>query len=153
MMRGLVLSCMVLVGGTAAAQDFGVIEEEALPPLILDRGDLRPFEETREERELRFRVATAPGAVLRGLDKVSGDVTDLTLGPGETARLGRIEVTLDECRYPEANPAGDAFAHLTVRSDGVDGPVFDGWMIASSPALSALDHPRYDVWVMRCVTS
>lgn len=23
-------------------------------------------------------------------------------------------------------------------------------MTASSPALSALDHPRYDVWVLRC---
>jgi len=34
----------------------------------------------------------------------------------------------------------------------VDKPVFKGWMIASSPALNALDHPRYDVWVLRCIT-
>jgi hypothetical protein len=26
-------------------------------------------------------------------------------------------------------------------------------MIASSPAISALDHPRYDVWVLRCIIS
>ena len=31
-------------------------------------------------------------------------------------------------------------------------PVFVGWMIATSPALSAMDHPRYDVWVLNCVT-
>jgi hypothetical protein len=31
-------------------------------------------------------------------------------------------------------------------------PVFSGWMIASSPALSAMDHPRYDVWILRCDT-
>ena len=30
---------------------------------------------------------------------------------------------------------------------------FAGWMIADSPALNALDHPRYDVWVLRCITS
>ena len=30
-------------------------------------------------------------------------------------------------------------------------PLFSGWMLASSPALSALDHPRYDVWVLSCV--
>ena len=30
--------------------------------------------------------------------------------------------------------------------------LFDGWMIASSPALNALDHPRYDVWVIGCDT-
>ncbi|MEO0381372.1 MAG: DUF2155 domain-containing protein, partial [Pseudomonadota bacterium] len=27
------------------------------------------------------------------------------------------------------------------------------WMIASAPALSAMEHARYDVWVMRCTTS
>jgi hypothetical protein len=30
--------------------------------------------------------------------------------------------------------------------------VFSGWMIADSPALSALDHARYDVWILRCLT-
>jgi hypothetical protein len=29
-------------------------------------------------------------------------------------------------------------------------PVFQGWLIGSAPALHALDHPRYDVWVLRC---
>jgi hypothetical protein len=33
----------------------------------------------------------------------------------------------------------------------VTDPVFSGWMVASSPALSALDHPRYDVWVLNCI--
>ena len=98
-------------------------------------------------------VETAPAAVLRGLDKVSGETTDLPLSAGETAALGRISVTLRECRYPIDNPSGDAFAYLTINAEGRDGPQFEGWMIASSPALSALDHPRYDVWVIRCSTS
>lgn len=29
-------------------------------------------------------------------------------------------------------------------------PLFSGWMFASSPGLSALEHPVYDVWVIRC---
>ncbi len=92
------------------------------------------------------------GAVLRGLDKVTGKVLDLTLGNGDEALLGRLSVVLTACRFPEGNPAGDAFAHLTIREAGNADPVFDGWMIASSPALSALDHARYDVWVLRCTT-
>ncbi|MGB0439332.1 MAG: DUF2155 domain-containing protein [Paracoccaceae bacterium] len=32
-------------------------------------------------------------------------------------------------------------------------PVFEGWIIASSPALNAMDHARYDVWVLRCNTA
>ena len=27
---------------------------------------------------------------------------------------------------------------------------FTGWMFASSPALNALEHPVYDVWVLDC---
>lgn len=30
--------------------------------------------------------------------------------------------------------------------------IFRGWMFASSPALNALEHPVYDVWVIDCTT-
>jgi hypothetical protein len=93
------------------------------------------------------------GAELRGLDKVSGEVFEFKLGLGDTAKLGRIEITLSECRYPEDNPSGEAYAWLSVTGEGGTDVFFDGWMIASSPALSALDHSRYDVWVIRCTTA
>jgi hypothetical protein len=101
----------------------------------------------------RIAVTAAAGGVLRALDKLSGQVEDLELSRGQTVSFGRIEVTLDDCRYPTENPSGDAFAHVTVRRNGMETPQFSGWMIASSPALSALDDPRYDVWVSRCTTS
>ena len=63
----------------------------------------------------------------------------------------RLVVRLDSCRYPTGNPASDAEAHLTVIEETSEAPLFSGWMLASSPALSALDHPRYDVWVLSCV--
>ncbi len=98
-------------------------------------------------------VVSAPGAVLRGLDKVAGASRDMELRVGETAELGRLSVTLAECRYPPADPASEAFAWITVRDDAREQVLFDGWMIASSPALHALDHARYDVWVLTCITS
>lgn len=97
-------------------------------------------------------VDKGTGAVLRGLDKVGGHVVDLPLRNGESASLGRLTVRLGECRYPEGDPAADAFAFLTVEEEGRQAPVFQGWMIASSPALNAMEHARYDVWVMRCKT-
>lgn len=97
-------------------------------------------------------VDMGTGAVLRGLDKVGGDVVDMNLRNGESARIGRLTVRLGECRYPEGDPAADAFAFVTVREDGREMPVFQGWMIASSPALNAMEHARYDVWAMRCKT-
>ncbi len=101
---------------------------------------------------IAVEVARGSGALLRGLDKVSGSPTDLPLAVGETVALGRLQITLGECRYPVDNAAGDAFAWLVIREGREEVPVFEGWMIASSPALNALDHPRYDVWVIRCTT-
>lgn len=97
-------------------------------------------------------VSLGTGAVLRGLDKVSGKAIDLPVVRGETIALGWLQITLGECRYPSGNPSGDAFAWLIIRERNEEVPVFQGWMIASSPALSALDHSRFDVWVIRCTT-
>lgn len=98
-------------------------------------------------------VAQGPGAVLRGLDKVNGHTLDSTLQIGESAQIFGLLVSLSECRYPVDNPTGDAFAYLTIRDPGNGVVHFEGWMVASSPALNALDHSRYDVWVLRCKTS
>lgn len=95
----------------------------------------------------------AVGAVLRALDKYTGAVVDIELSSGTVQKFGRIEVILTECRYPAGNPAGDAFAGLQIRETGANVPVFSGWMIASSPGLNPMEHPRYDVWVLRCKTS
>jgi hypothetical protein len=121
---------------------------------FLPFGEPRPrFDDTPREIREEAEVAGAPGALLRGLDKVSGEVTDMDLAVGEAARLGRLTVTLGDCRYPVDDPSGNAFAYLTIEAEGLPEPAFRGWMVASSPALSALDHPRYDVWVMRCRSS
>ena len=97
-------------------------------------------------------ASDAPGGVVRVLDKTSGATIDLELRNGETGAMGALNVTLDSCRYPTDNPSGDAFEHLTIHYRAAPDAVFSGWMIASSPALNAMDHPRYDVWALRCST-
>ena len=95
-------------------------------------------------------MADAPGAKLRILDKLTGAVQDVTLGRGQSVVTGRLTVQLDSCRSPADNTVAEADAHLTILDAASTAPVFEGWMLATSPALSALDHPRYDVWVLRC---
>lgn len=95
--------------------------------------------------------ATEQGATvaLRALDKMLGQPSDIELSMGQTVVFGRVAIRAIECRYPTADPEGDAFAHLEVL-DLEGETLFDGWMIASSPALNALEHARYDVWVLGC---
>jgi hypothetical protein len=99
------------------------------------------------------QVISAPGAVVRVLDKTNGTSVDLELRVGEAGSLGNLTVSLADCRYPVENPAGDAFALVTIHYREAVDPVFSGWLIASAPALNAMDHPRYDVWALRCRTS
>ncbi|WP_342352343.1 DUF2155 domain-containing protein [Celeribacter ethanolicus] len=100
--------------------------------------------------EIQEHVVSSSGATVRALDKLTGAVRDLTLETGQSASFGRIEVFLGDCRYPADNPSGNAYAYLVVRAQGIEAPVFSGWMIASSPALNAMDHPRYDIWPLTC---
>lgn len=106
---------------------------------------------TAQQPQAETEQGTA--AVLRALDKVNGRVFDAEVVVGSTVEMLGVLVTVSGCRYPADNPTGDAFAFLTVRNPDDARVYFDGWMFASSPALNALDHNRYDVWVMRCTSS
>jgi len=92
------------------------------------------------------------GALLRGLDKVNASIADIQVRDGGSATYERLTVQLGECRYPAGDPAGDAYAFLTISDTASGKELFSGWMLASSPALNSLEHPRYDIWVLRCTT-
>lgn len=92
-------------------------------------------------------------AVLQGLDKVTARVTTLRVDLGETVRFGTLEIIVRHCdkRPPEDLPESAAFLDIwEVRPGEAAAGLFRGWMFASSPALNALEHPVYDVWVLDC---
>lgn len=153
MTRFSLLAAMLLLPAAVLAQAPITIETIPLP-----RQNDNPILETRrspsfEQQQTAEPGERAAGAVLRALDKVSGETTDIELSSGQSGQVFALEVGVSECRYPAGNPAGDAFAYLVIREASDQGALFAGWMVASSPALSALDHARYDVWVLRCITS
>jgi hypothetical protein len=105
------------------------------------------FEEITEE----VRAVKGAGAELRALDKTTGEVRDITLTDGQVEAFGYLRIGLTECRHPDDNATGEAYAFLTISEEtNAAAPLFQGWMIASSPALNAMDHARLDVWVLRC---
>lgn len=102
------------------------------------------------ESSTRSSASSAAQAVMRGLDKLAGASQDIILSTGQISTFGPLSIVMHDCRYPKGNPNGDAFVSLTVVDTNTGKPSFEGWMIASSPALHAMDHPRYDVWAIRC---
>ena len=90
---------------------------------------------------------------LRGVDKITARVTDIQAHMNKPLRFGSLEITPRTCskRPPEETPEVTAFLEISdVKPDGEKKKLFSGWMFASSPALSALEHPVYDVWVIDC---
>lgn len=163
-MRSLFATCLIgisLIAAPLTAQEIVTTPIDQIPldeligQLTTIPNDENPqdtFPTTRSEAVM-LPAANAASGELRVLDKLTGDVTDLILGTGESASLGFLSVTMNECRYPVDNPSGDAFTELLVQDTREAVPLFSGWMLASSPALNAMDHPRYDVWALRCITS
>lgn len=93
-------------------------------------------------------------AVLGGLDKVTARVQTITATVGEPVRFGTLEIIARACkkRRPEDLPESAAFLDISDLKPGEPAQnLFRGWMFASSPALSSLEHPVYDVWVLDCV--
>lgn len=101
------------------------------------------------------RANAYPGnmVIMQGLDKVTARVSTFQAPKDTTVRFGTLEITVKRCdRTPPQEPPESA-VFLNIIEKRPDEPVtklFMGWMFSSSPALSTLEHPVYDVWVLEC---
>ena len=92
-------------------------------------------------------------AVLRGLDKITARAETLRLPMGEPVTYGTLRLTARACLTtpPTETPESAVFLEIVEDAPGrAAEPRFTGWMFASSPSLSALEHPVYDVWLVEC---
>ncbi len=140
--------CLAGFGAPALAQNFQAAPAPSASAPIAPQPDI--VERTVAQAD---NLASGSGALLRGLDKIAGQSDDLPVRAGQTVTFGGLLVSLRECRYPADDPSSNAYAYLVIREKDGGKVDFEGWMIADSPALNALDHPRYDVWVMRCTSN
>ncbi len=95
-----------------------------------------------------------PSVRLQGLDKSVGKTITFEARVGSTIEYGPLYIKINACRKapPIEKPESAAFLQIWEVPPGQEKSewVFSGWMFASSPALSAMDHPVYDVWVLDC---
>ena len=92
-------------------------------------------------------------AVLQGLDKITARVSKFEAPVGAPVQFGTLAIRVRDCEKssPEDTPESAAFLEIDEsRQSNVRTRVFSGWMFASSPALSALEHPVYDVILLDC---
>ena len=90
--------------------------------------------------------------VLRGLDKITGRLSTMTVYVGEKASFGALDIYVRVCytHSPEETPENAAYLDVVENKEEGQLKLFSGWMFSSSPALSAMEHAVYDVWVLKC---
>src|SRR5438270_10697957 len=94
-----------------------------------------------------------PTAQLQGLDKTTARISQFDAPVGTQVHFGTLSILVRSCQRtpPEVTPENAAFLEIFETRPGEQKEkLFGGWMFSSSPALSALEHPVYDVNLLEC---
>ena len=142
-MRGLLAIVVLAAGVSVAAAQTPPQRPASANPGANPATNLRPIPEAPGKRV----------AELQGLDKVTARTQRFYAPVGQATRFGTLEIFVADClvNVPEAPP--EAVAYLTIidnKPGQAPEKLFAGWMFASTPSLSALDHGVYDVRVLAC---
>jgi len=101
----------------------------------------------------RAETIANPVVVFAGLDKITGRIINFDVYIDETVQFGALQITPKACytRPPNETQRTTVFVEVDqVSLKQTVSSVFTGWMFADSPALSAIDHAVYDIWLVDC---
>lgn len=94
-------------------------------------------------------------AIIQGLDKTIAKTSNLEIKVGEYVLFGSLKIIVHRCwqaplaQEPESKILLEIFE--TQISNKQEKRIFYGWIFASSPSLSGLEHPIYDITAISCV--
>ena len=95
--------------------------------------------------------------VFQGLDKITARIKTFEIKVGVPKKFGVLYLNLQKCVFskPLNEPESIAYIKVLDKSDKYSvtkdkSQIFEGWIFASSPALNAMEHPVYDVSLIRC---
>ena len=134
---------------------------EPAPPTPIEPAADPVQENPEEPTELTSPIFTADAnslaprkIILRALNKVTAQSAKLALKPGDKIAFGQLEITAVNCQVSSSTSQSDHAGLVDISekmpADGTLKPLFRGWMYASSPSITALEHPIYDVTMVAC---
>jgi len=96
---------------------------------------------------------TKNNAQMQAMDKITGRVSVINVPVNGVVEFGSLSIVVRSCKTRPAEEAPDNFAFVDITDKTLQGEefnIFKGWMISSSPATHAVEHPIYDVWLLQC---
>lgn len=122
---------------------------EEKPVVQTESGDKQAQEDIKKEAPL----VPSNMVLLRGLNKVVGRVSTFEVPLGTVSTFENLEIIARKCvkSPPDERPENAALLEVREIKTGEEPKqIFLGWMLSSSPGLSALEHPVYDITVLSC---
>ena len=92
--------------------------------------------------------------VLRGVDKITGRVKTMEAMVNQPLKFGTLTIIPERCLTKPQEEMPENAVYLQIFEAVKEAPqkqIFKGWMFSSNPALSPLEHPIYDVWLLQCI--
>ncbi|MBR1600877.1 MAG: DUF2155 domain-containing protein [Alphaproteobacteria bacterium] len=92
-------------------------------------------------------------AKMQAMDKITGRVSVINVPVNSMVEFGSLSIVVRSCKTRPAEETPDNFAFVDITDKNLKGDefnIFKGWMISSSPATHAVEHPIYDVWLLQC---
>lgn len=133
--------------------------QEAIPPTNVESLASEELDQPPGTNLAHASLASAPTSLahvtLQGLNKTSSKSQEIQVGTSDPAIFGNLDINLLQCWQspPDEMPESKALLEIWEKQPGEKEKklLFNGWMFSSSPSLSALEHPVYDLTVIRCM--
>ena len=92
-------------------------------------------------------------ATLKLLDKISNNVSEKNLEVDSSSLWGTLEVHIHACYSspPDEVPENYVLLEIIDKLNNEKEFIYQGWMISSSPDVTPLEHPIYDLWLIECI--
>ena len=92
-------------------------------------------------------------AKFRLLDKISNKLTDKTISVNNSDEIETLSVEVYACFTEPPTEISEDYVLVDIIDtfQGGNKNFYRGWMISSSPEVTPLEHPIYDLWLLGCV--
>jgi hypothetical protein len=138
---------------------FALASDDVFNAIIEDKSDANIGIDQDIESDLSefskelFKNNNVKSATLRGLNKITARGYELKVNIGNNIKFGNLEILVQKCWYQNPEDQKDALALLQIKeqlNSDYKNEIFYGWIFANSPALSSLEHPVYDITLVKC---
>ena len=86
------------------------------------------------------------------LDKISNKLVEKSIKVNETDFIETLKIQVFSCLTEPPDEIPEDYVLINVKDDfqEQEKSIYKGWMISSSPDVTPLEHPIYDLWLLGC---